>query len=65
MPGCSRLCLLENGSWGPTALRAMLCELEGMKGLTILEPKISVKSAASDADRAKMEELARAMAQAL
>ena len=57
--------LLENGSWGPTALRAMLCELEGMKGLTILEPKISVKSAVGDADRAKMEELARAMAQAL
>lgn len=57
--------LMENGSWGPTALRAMLAELEGMKGLTILEPKITIKSAASDGDRTKMKELARAMAEAL
>ena len=57
--------LVENGSWGPTALRTMLAELEGMKGLTILEPKITIKSAANDGDRAKMKELARAMAEAL
>ncbi len=57
--------LMENGSWGPTAMRAMLAELEGMKGLTILEPKITIKSAAGEADRAKMRELAGAMAAAL
>ena len=57
--------LVENGSWGPTAMRAMLAELEGMKGLTILEPKITIKSAANDGDRAKMKELARALAEAL
>ncbi|MDE6839261.1 MAG: FprA family A-type flavoprotein [Oscillospiraceae bacterium] len=57
--------LMENGSWGPTALRAMLCELEGMKGLTILEPRISIKAAATDADRENMRALARAMAEAL
>ncbi len=57
--------LMENGSWGPTAMRTMLAELEGMKGLTILEPKITIKSAANDGDRAKMKELAHAMAVAL
>ncbi len=57
--------LMENGSWGPTALRAMLCELEGMKGLTILEPRISIKAAATNADRENMRALARAMAEAL
>ena len=57
--------LVENGSWGPTAMRTMLAELEGMKGLTILEPKITIRSTANDADRAKMKELAKAMAAAL
>jgi len=57
--------LMENGSWGPTALRVMLEELSGMKGLTILEPKITIKSAANDANREKMRELARAMAEAI
>lgn len=57
--------LMENGSWGPTALRTMLAELEGMKGLTILEPKITIRSAATGADREKMKELAQAMAAAL
>ena len=57
--------LMENGSWGPTAMKAMLAELEAMKGLTILEPKITIRSAANDADREKMKELARAMAAVL
>ena len=57
--------MVENGSWGPTALRTMLAELEGMKGLTILEPKITIRSAATDENRAQMRELARAMAGAI
>ena len=46
-------------------MRAMLAELEGMKGLNILEPRITIKSAANDGDRAKMKELAHALAEAL
>ena len=57
--------LMENGSWGPTALRTMLAELEGMKGLNVLEPKITIKSAATDANRADMKTLAKAMAEAV
>ena len=43
----------------------MLAELEGMKGLDILEPKITIRSAVTEPDRAKMKELAHAMAQAV
>lgn len=57
--------LMENGSWGPTALRTMLGELEAMKGLTILEPKITIRSAATEENRAQMRELAKAFAEAL
>ena len=57
--------LMENGSWGPTALRTMLGELEAMKGLTILEPKITIRSAATEENRAQMGELAKAFAEAL
>ncbi len=57
--------LMENGSWGPTAMKAMLAELEAMKGLNILEPRITIRSAATDANRAQMKDLARAMAEAL
>lgn len=57
--------LMENGSWGPTAMKTMLAELEGMKGMTILEPRITIRSAATDEDRAAMGALARAMAEAI
>lgn len=57
--------LMENGSWGPTAMKTMLAELEAMKGLTILEPKITIRSAATQENRAQMGELAKAFAAAL
>lgn len=57
--------LMENGSWGPTAMKTMLAELEAMKGLTILEPKITIRSAATEENRAQMGELAKAFAAAL
>lgn len=57
--------LMENGSWGPTAMKTMLAELEGMKGLNILEPQITIRSALSDATRAEMGALAKAMAGAI
>lgn len=57
--------LMENGSWGPSALKTMLGELEAVKGLTILEPKITIRSAATEENRAQMGELAKAFAAAL
>ena len=57
--------LMENGSWGPTAMKAMLSELEGMRGLNILEPNITIRSAATGENRAQMKTLAQAMAAAI
>lgn len=57
--------LMENGSWGPSALKTMLGELEAMKGLTLLDPKITIRSAATEENRAQMDELAKAFAAAL
>ena len=47
--------LMENGSWGPSALKTMLGELEAMKGLTILDPRITIRSAATEENRGQME----------
>lgn len=57
--------LMENGSWGPSALKTMLGEVEAMKGLTILEPKITIRSAATEENRGQMSQLAKAFAAAL
>lgn len=57
--------LMENGSWGPTALKTMQGALAEMKNLTVAEPQITIRSAATDADRDRMRELAAAMAEAL
>ena len=57
--------LMENGSWGPTAMKTMLAELEAMKGLNLLEPRITIRSAATGENREQMKELAKAMAAAL
>lgn len=40
--------LIENGSWAPTSAKQMRAQLEEMKGMNILEPVVSVKSALSD-----------------
>lgn len=50
--------LIENGTWGPTAARAMKGILETMKDITICENVVTIKSAMKDADRPKLEALA-------
>ncbi len=57
--------LMENGSWGPTAMKTMMAELEGMKGLNILEPKITIRSVLTEENRVEMKLLARTMAQSI
>ncbi len=53
--------MIENGSWAPTAARAMKGILEGMKNITIVEPVVTIKSTMKDSDIPKMEELADAI----
>ena len=40
--------LVENGTWAPMAARLMRTELESMKGMTILEPTLTIRSALHD-----------------
>ncbi len=40
-----KLALVENGSWGPLAVKTMKGILEGMKNLTICEKTVTIKSA--------------------
>lgn len=53
-----KIALIENGSWGPMAAKAMKGILEGMKDLTICEKTVTIKSAMKQENVAQMEELA-------
>lgn len=40
-----KIALIENGSWAPIAAKKMRAELEGLKGITFIEPVLTIKSA--------------------
>lgn len=50
--------IIENGSWAPTAGKAMKELLNSMKNLTVCDTAVSIKSTMKDADLAQMEALA-------
>ena len=50
---------IENGSWGPAAMRAMKKELEGAKNIKIAENNVTIKSKLNDASRGQIEALAK------
>lgn len=50
--------LIENGTWAPTAARAMKSMLETMKDITICENVVTIKSTLKEADKPKLEALA-------
>ena len=53
--------LIENGSWAPASGRRMREILDQMKGLTILEQTLSIKSSLKGSDVDALEELAKAL----
>ena len=53
-----KVAMIENGSWAPTAKRAMTGMLEGMKKLSICENNVTIMSVMKDKDIAAMETLA-------
>ncbi|MBP3688447.1 MAG: FprA family A-type flavoprotein [Bacteroidaceae bacterium] len=53
--------LLENGSWAPSAARAMRSIIETMKDCTIVEPVVTITSRMKDSDIPAMETLAQAV----
>ncbi|MBQ8199745.1 MAG: FprA family A-type flavoprotein [Lachnospiraceae bacterium] len=50
--------MIENGSWAPTAARAMSGMLEKSKDLTFVQPQVKILSALNDDSRAQLEALA-------
>jgi flavorubredoxin len=50
--------LMENGSWAPTAAKAMRTMLEQMKDITICDKTVTIRSAVKESTVADMEALA-------
>ena len=50
--------MIENGSWGPTAVRVMTGMLEKSKNLTYLPTTVKIMSALNDESRAKLAKMA-------
>lgn len=53
--------IVENGTWAPSAGRAMRALLEPMKNVTIVEPQVTIRSAMKEADIPALEALADAI----
>lgn len=53
--------ILENGSWAPTAAKAMKDVLGALKNVEIIEPVVTIKSTLKDSDIPALEKLADAM----
>lgn len=56
-----KVALVENGSWGPTAAKAMRAVLETMKKVEILEPTVTIRSTMKEADVPELEKVAAAL----
>ena len=50
--------LLENGTWAPSAARTMRGILEEMKGITLCEKVVSIRSTLKESDEAELAALA-------
>lgn len=53
--------LVENGSWGPTAAKVMASMLEGSKNLTLLDDKVTIRSAVNDDVKGQIDRLAESL----
>ena len=55
---------IENGSWAPVSARQMAAILAPLKGMTVLEPGVTLRSALSEGQLAEIDALADALAAA-
>ena len=56
--------IIENGTWGPMSGKLMTAAFEGMKNITLVGDKVTIKSALNADSRKALEALADAMVQA-
>lgn len=54
--------LVENGSWAPVAGKLMADMLSKMKDMTVVEPRVTIRSRLHDGDLPALRELAKALA---
>ncbi|HBR08446.1 MAG TPA: hypothetical protein DD735_06055 [Clostridiales bacterium] len=54
--------VIENGSWAPQAGKLMTEALAGMKEMTVLPERVTIKSALKSAQRAELQAMADAIA---
>jgi len=59
-----KFAIIENGSWAPTAGKAMRSMIESLKDCEIIEPIITIRSRMKAADEALLEQLADSLLQA-
>ena len=57
--------LIENGTWGPLAGSLMAKELESLKNITILEPRVTIHSAPKEDTLIELDKLADALVSAV
>lgn len=50
--------IIENGSWAPTAARVMNNYFEGMKDITVVPTKVTIRASLKDIDVVNLEKLA-------
>ncbi|MBR2033687.1 MAG: FprA family A-type flavoprotein [Alphaproteobacteria bacterium] len=52
---------IENGSWAPMAAKKMMEEMSSLKNMSLIEDKVTIKSAVKKSDIAQLEKLADAL----
>ena len=57
--------LIENGTWNPASGKLMRAELNGMKGMDILEPAVTLKSSLKEDSKAQLDALKDAIVESL
>ena len=57
--------LIENGTWAPSSGKQMRALLEEMKGMNVLEPTLTVKSALNEESLGAVKEMAARIAESL
>ena len=55
------IALMENGSWAPTAAGLMRAELQKLKGCTILDETVTIKSTLKESQLAEVDAMAQAI----
>ena len=53
-----KIAIIENGTWAPSAAKTMLNIINGMKDITIIEPKITIRTTLKDENVEELKNLA-------